>query len=237
MESFVAFARRTQLRRVAFGMLTVAALCAVGPVRAQTVDQRLDSVTVFGQAGATGKARGIVQTPMLEQVYYSANPLTPNVEIPLQGTHTLRSCQNTGTRGLYCLDYDPGTGKSVVMRWQNPDKEPTGYIAVRCEDLGLYDCTAMTVNLAGGRYLRVGVSFQMTDAYEDAVEGEEGEAFPHHDSSRIQDLLIATLGGRPVDGLATSDGRSAVKEEIHYQVDEMFEGEVMEIYFTEFVIQ
>ena len=153
MESFVAFARRTQLRRVAFGMLTVAALCAVGPVRAQTVDQRLDSVTVFGQAGATGKARGIVQTPMLEQVYYSANPLTPNVEIPLQGTHTLRSCQNTGTRGLYCLDYDPGTGKSVVMRWQNPDKEPTGYIAVRCEDLGLYDCTAMTVNLAGHIFL------------------------------------------------------------------------------------
>jgi hypothetical protein len=108
---------------------------------------------VFGQAGATGKARGIVQTPMLEQVYYSANPLTPNVEIPLQGTHTLRSCQNTGTRGLYCLDYDPGTGKSVVMRWQNPDKEPTGYIAVRCEDLGLYDCTAMTVNLAGHIFL------------------------------------------------------------------------------------
>jgi flagellar protein FliL len=95
----------------------------------------------------------------------------------------------------------------------------------------------MTVNLAGGRYLRVGVSFQMTDAYEDAVEGEEGEAFPHHDASRIQDLLIATLGGRPVDGLATSDGRSAVKEEIHHQVDELFEGEVMEIYFTEFVIQ
>ena len=155
MDSFIAVAHRSLLRRAAFVMVTVAALCAAGPAGAQTqtVDQRLDSVTVFGQAGATGKARGVVQTPMLEQVYYSANPLTPNVEIPLQGTHTLRACQNTGTRGLYCLDYDPDTAASVVLRWQNPDKAPMPATEVSCDDLGLVDCTAMTVNLAGHIFL------------------------------------------------------------------------------------
>jgi flagellar FliL protein len=95
----------------------------------------------------------------------------------------------------------------------------------------------MTINLADGRYLRLGVSFQMTDAYEDAVEGEEGEAFAHHHASQVQDLLIATLGGHEVAALAGAEGRAEVKEELLHQVDEILDGNVMEIYFTEFVIQ
>src|SRR5688572_18946966 len=149
MDSFVAILRRSLLRQMVLGLVSVAALCAVGPAGAQTVDQRLDSIAVFGQAAGSGKVRGLVQTPALEQIYYSANPLFPTVEIPLQGTHTLRACQNTGTRGLYCLDHDPGTTQSVVLRWQNPDKSPVPQTAVTCSALGLFDCTAMTVNLAG----------------------------------------------------------------------------------------
>lgn len=95
----------------------------------------------------------------------------------------------------------------------------------------------MTVNLAGGRYLRLGVSIQLSDAYEDAVEGEEGETFPHHDASRVQDLLISTLGGRDGGGLSTADGRDEVKEELRAHLNEVFDGAVMEVYFTEFVIQ
>lgn len=96
----------------------------------------------------------------------------------------------------------------------------------------------MTVNLAAGQYLRLGVSFQMTDAYEDAVEGEHGgEEFAHHDASRVQDLLISTLGGRSAADLGDAAGRSEVKEELLHAVDEVFDGAVMEIYFTEFVIQ
>lgn len=96
----------------------------------------------------------------------------------------------------------------------------------------------MTVNLAGGQYLRLGVSFQMTDAYEDAVEGEHGgEQFAHHDASRVQDLLISTLGGRAAADLGDAAGRAEVKEELLHAVDEVFDGAVMEIYFTEFVIQ
>jgi hypothetical protein len=132
-------------------VFTVVTLCATSPAVAQAVvvDQRLDSLTVFGRAGAAAKARGIVQTPVLEQVYYSADPLVPTVEIPLQGTHAFRSCQNTGPRGLYCLDHDKGTGAATVLRWPDPDRNPLPQAEFACADLGLSDCTALAVNLAG----------------------------------------------------------------------------------------
>jgi hypothetical protein len=154
MNSFVANLGRNMWRPMVLAVAGAVALCATETVRAQTVDQRLDSITVFGQgdvgAGViAGKARGVVQTPTLKQVYYSADPLFPTVEIPLQGTHTLRACQGTGTRGLYCLDYNPAGGASAVLRWQNPDKDPAPQVEVACTDLGLVDCTAMTVNLRG----------------------------------------------------------------------------------------
>ncbi|QGG94652.1 flagellar basal body-associated FliL family protein [Actinomarinicola tropica] len=96
----------------------------------------------------------------------------------------------------------------------------------------------MTVNLANGRYLRMAASFQMSDAYEDAVEGEDGgEEFAHHDASRVQDLLISSLGGRDAAGLSTAEGRHEVKEALEAELNEVFDGSVMEIYFTEFVIQ
>jgi hypothetical protein len=154
MDSRVTLPGRGDLRSSVLAVVfTVLTLCATPPAAAQAVDQRLDSLTTFGQQGATGKVRGVVQTPALEQVYYSADPEFPTVEIPLQGTHTFRSCQNTGTQGLYCLDHDPLAGASRVLRWQNPDKVPTMQVEVTCADLGLVDCTAITVDLAGHIFL------------------------------------------------------------------------------------
>lgn len=95
----------------------------------------------------------------------------------------------------------------------------------------------MTVNLAGGSYLRVGVSFQMTDAYEGAVEVDEGHAFAGTDASRVQDLLIARLGGRSPSELQTPEGRADVKQELLVEAAALLDGEVMDIYLTQFVIQ
>lgn len=102
----------------------------------------------------------------------------------------------------------------------------------------LLDVEPMTVNLAGGRYLRLGVSVQLTDAYEDAVESEEGgEHFAPHDVTRVRDRLIANLGGRDAATLASAEGRAAVKDELAAELDELLDGAVMDVYFTEFVIQ
>lgn len=96
----------------------------------------------------------------------------------------------------------------------------------------------LTVNLAGGHYLRVAVSLQLSDAYEDVVEDHEGgEALAHHDETRVRDALISLFGGRDAGELSTSDGRDAARHDLHAATSELLDGTVMEVYFTEFVIQ
>lgn len=95
----------------------------------------------------------------------------------------------------------------------------------------------LTVNLAGGRYLRLGVTLQLTDAYEDAVEGDEGAELSHHDASRVRDLLIRLFGGRDAASLTEAEGRAAAKDELLAAADELLDGVVMDVYLTEFVIQ
>jgi flagellar FliL protein len=97
---------------------------------------------------------------------------------------------------------------------------------------------AITVNLADGHYLRVGVSFQLTDQYEDVEEGEHGEdAMGHHHQIEVQDALISMFGGRAAEELATAEGRDHAKHELHEVANEMLDETVMDVYFTEFVFQ
>lgn len=97
---------------------------------------------------------------------------------------------------------------------------------------------ALTVNLADGHYLRVAVSFQLTDQYEDVEEGEHGEeAMAHHHQTEVQDALISMFGGRAAEELATAEGRDHAKHELHEVANELLDETVMEVYFTEFVIQ
>jgi flagellar protein FliL len=96
----------------------------------------------------------------------------------------------------------------------------------------------LTVNLADGHYLRVAVSLQLTDQYEDVETGEHGEELlSHHDDTRIRDSLISLLGGRGASELASAEGRDHARHELHEAANGMLDDAVMEIYFTEFVIQ
>jgi len=142
MDSFVAILRRTLLRPSVLGVAAVAAFCATGAVSAQNVNQRLDSINVFGGA----RVQGIVQTPELTEVYYTSNT-DGSAGPPLAGTHDLKSCQGAGPRGLYCLDVD-GTASSV-LRWANPDEVTTAATEFTCAHLGLTNCTSITVDLGG----------------------------------------------------------------------------------------
>jgi flagellar protein FliL len=97
---------------------------------------------------------------------------------------------------------------------------------------------ALTVNLADGHYLRVAVSLQLTDQYEDVEVGEHGEELlSHHDDTRIRDVLISLLGGRDASELSSAEGRDHARHELHEAANGLLDDAVMEIYFTEFVIQ
>jgi flagellar protein FliL len=61
----------------------------------------------------------------------------------------------------------------------------------------------ITINLAGGHFLKVGMAMQM-----DASAGEEA------DGSKLLDLAISEFSGKTLDELASTDGRDQAKDEL-----------------------
>jgi flagellar FliL protein len=88
----------------------------------------------------------------------------------------------------------------------------------------------LSVNLADGHFLKVGIALQLTEEVplEEFGEGELAKA---------KDLLIAQVGGRPMEELGTPAGRDSLKKELTEKAEETFDGDVMDVYFTDFVMQ
>jgi flagellar protein FliL len=85
----------------------------------------------------------------------------------------------------------------------------------------------VAVNLAGGGYLKIGVALQLTA---DAGGGEGGP-----DGSKATDLIISTFSqAKPADVVGA---REALKEALKKKIVEAYEGDVMAIYYTEYVTQ
>jgi flagellar protein FliL len=85
---------------------------------------------------------------------------------------------------------------------------------------------AITVNLAGGHFLKVRIALQAT-----------AEAAEAPDGSKALDLTINEFSNRSVAELSSNKARGKAKEELKQKVVEAYEGEVMDLYFTEFVMQ
>lgn len=86
------------------------------------------------------------------------------------------------------------------------------------------------INLAEGHYLRLGLSLQLTSA----VDAEEGGSF---DGSKALDAAIEIFSGRTVEDLAKGAHRDKLKKELAAELEHRYEGEVMDVYFTEFVTE
>lgn len=84
----------------------------------------------------------------------------------------------------------------------------------------------ISLNLADGHYLRIGIGLQLT-----ADVAEEP------DTARALDLVVALFSQRPVAEVTTTEGRDALKAELLRQLEEAYEGEVMDVYFTDYVTQ
>jgi flagellar FliL protein len=81
------------------------------------------------------------------------------------------------------------------------------------------------VNLAGGHYLKIGIALQ-------AVEGAE-----EVEGSKALDATIDLFSGTSMADLADRRKRHHFKEQLVEELDERYEGEVMGVYFTDFVTQ
>ena len=84
----------------------------------------------------------------------------------------------------------------------------------------------ITVNLAAGHFLKLGLSLQAS-----ADAGEEVSG------AKALDAAIELFSGRTVESLAKSDGREKAKAALIKEVADRYENKVYDIYFTDFVMQ
>jgi flagellar protein FliL len=84
----------------------------------------------------------------------------------------------------------------------------------------------VSLNLADGHYLRIGFGLQLT---KDTVEAP--------DTARALDIAIALYSGRTVAEISDPATRAALKTELVTQLTAQYDGEVMDVYLTNFVTQ
>jgi flagellar FliL protein len=87
----------------------------------------------------------------------------------------------------------------------------------------------IAVNLAGGGYLKIGVTLQFTE------EGSAGGHSGGPDGSKATDLIISTFSqAAPAD---VTGAREALKAALEEKIVEAYHGDVMDIYYNEYVTQ
>jgi flagellar protein FliL len=92
------------------------------------------------------------------------------------------------------------------------------------------------VNLANGRYLKVGIALQEV-LDETAGGGVHGDDKHGLDGAPALDALIDQLSGRSMESLVSAEARRTVKADLLKDLKYRYHDHVMDVYFTEFVMQ
>lgn len=92
------------------------------------------------------------------------------------------------------------------------------------------DLEAMTLNLSDGRYLKIGMSLEVTE--EAAHASEEGV-----NGAKARDAAIEILGEHTYDEMLVPKSRAAAIKALEKEIEERYEGDVLHVYVTEFVMQ
>ena len=88
------------------------------------------------------------------------------------------------------------------------------------------------VRLSDGRFLKVGLSLQLsTDA--PAAQGST----PGVNGAKARDAAIGIFGQRDYEQLLSPKGRAAAVRALDAEVRKRYDGEVLQVYLTEFVMQ
>lgn len=81
------------------------------------------------------------------------------------------------------------------------------------------------INLAAAHYLRIGIALQLTTSAHEA------------DGSKALDATIGVFSGLPMAEVNDPKKRIELKKELEHELAELYEKEVMGVYFTEYVTQ
>jgi flagellar FliL protein len=111
-----------------------------------------------------------------------------------------------------------GGGGGYLYLSSGADAAPVPGAVVRLDPIN--------INLAGGHYLKIGVALQV-------IEGPAHEP----DGAHALDIMIGTLSHRTIAELSSNAARDKVKEKLRAEIEHAYDGDVMDLYFTEFVMQ
>ncbi|MCL2541350.1 MAG: flagellar basal body-associated FliL family protein [Nocardioidaceae bacterium] len=81
------------------------------------------------------------------------------------------------------------------------------------------------INLAEGHYLRLGIALQLTKSTKDV------------DGSQALDAAINLFSGLPVTEVDNRSSREKLQARLDKTLEQKYDGQVMDVYFTEFVTQ
>jgi flagellar FliL protein len=96
----------------------------------------------------------------------------------------------------------------------------------------------LTLNVADGHYLKVGLAFESDPAHAAKGGGHEAAATdPKSTWAKALDLAIEVLGSRTYGELVTPEGRAKAKADYEHALVEKYHGQLRRVYFTEFVLQ
>lgn len=108
----------------------------------------------------------------------------------------------------------------------DPTKEPASVVALEDE---------MTLNLADGKFLKTQLALQLSQAGEEKAGGPE--ALKTFDGSKARDAAISILSKYKYDQLLDPKERDKAQKALSAEVAERYDGDVMKVYFTQFVMQ
>jgi flagellar protein FliL len=86
---------------------------------------------------------------------------------------------------------------------------------------------AVTLNLQGGHFLKIALGLQEIKKPKDATL----------DVSKAEDIMIAEFSNKTMAALATDAGRNAAKADLLKQLEKAYPGDLMDVYYTQFVAQ
>ena len=92
----------------------------------------------------------------------------------------------------------------------------------------------VAINLAGGSYLKLGFTLQMSAAYDLHAGGGHGAA-AKPDGSKAMDIAISQFSGAALTDVQAN--REAMKAAFEAAVIEAYHGEVYELWYTSYVTQ
>ncbi len=85
---------------------------------------------------------------------------------------------------------------------------------------------SISINLQGGHYLRLGMGLQLIKAVETAPE-----------TAKALDAAIALYSGHTTEELADPTIREELKKQLGETLFELYDGDVVAVYYTDFVTQ